>query len=78
MGVKKGAWEKPKLLEAKKNSKPMWDVIKEILGKTKSKEEQMYIYSEDGTKHKAQDVFMEAIYRRLEKGYLSKIPKINT
>jgi len=28
MGGKKGAWEKQKILEAKKNSKPMWNVIK--------------------------------------------------
>ena len=61
MGEKKGAWEKQKILEAKKNSKPMWNVIKEILGKTKSKEEQKYIYHEDGTRHKAQDAWKEFI-----------------
>ena len=55
MGLKKGAWEKKKIKQAKGNSKILWNVAREILGKIKNKNEQIYLYRKDMTRHKAQD-----------------------
>ena len=46
-----------KFLQAKGDSKILWKVIREILGKTKSKEEQIYLYRKDMARHKAQDAW---------------------
>ena len=42
IGIKKGAWEKKKIVQSKKDSKVIWNTIKEILGRTKKKDEQVY------------------------------------
>merc|ERR1712030_41272 len=44
VGQRKGGWEKRKILEARKNSKILWNMAKEIAGKTKKKDEQVYVY----------------------------------
>ena len=51
---KKGAWEK-KIKEARTNSKTLWSVVQEPLGKTKNKEDQVYLYREDNTKHEVEE-----------------------
>ena len=43
-GEKKGLWEKKKIEETKKGKK-FWNVVKELLGKSKEREE-AYIYTE--------------------------------
>jgi len=55
-GTKKGAGERKKIREAKtSNGKSLWKVAKEILGRTKKKSEQVYLYREDLSIHKSQD-----------------------
>ena len=42
-------------MEAKTNSKTLWNVVQELLGKTKNKEDQIYLYREDDTKHEVEE-----------------------
>ena len=43
-GKKKGEWEVKKVEETWKDGKKFWTMIKELLGKNKEKEEDVYIY----------------------------------
>ena len=45
IGVKKGAWEMAKIAQAKRDSKIVWETIKEVLGKTGERMNE-YIYIE--------------------------------
>ena len=57
---KKGGWEKRKVRESKEsNGSSMWKVIKEILGKTKKKDEKIYLYDEHKNKTEAKEVWHE-------------------
>ena len=59
--MKKKAWEK-KIVQSKTDSKIIWNTIKEILGKTKKKDEQVYLFRKDKTRHRAEEdwgYFME-------------------
>ena len=47
---KKGEWEVKKVEEMWKDGKKFWTMIKELLGKSKEKEEDIYVYTEGGLK----------------------------
>ena len=49
-GEKKGSWEIYKIQETKADGKKFWSLVKELLGRTKKKDEEVYIYEEDGGK----------------------------
>ena len=55
--IKKGNWEKQKIQEAKTNGKILWNLIKDLLGKTKNKDEEAYIYTENGEKHNVENIW---------------------
>ena len=60
------------MLLAKNNSKILWDVVREIAGKTKSKDEQVYVYRSDMSRHKIENdwpFFMEAWKADIYKKY---------
>ena len=50
LGKRKGEWENRKILEARGNSKILWNFTRDIAGKTKGKEVETYIYTENGEK----------------------------
>jgi len=54
-GIKKGACERMKIEQARKSSKAIWITVKEVMGKTKSKKEQVYLYRKDESKHKVEE-----------------------
>ena len=76
LGMKKGKWERRKVLEAKQNSKILWDVVREISGTTKSKEEQVYVYREDMTRHKIEEDWKPYI-QDWTKDIYQKTPRIS-
>ena len=47
---KKGEWEIRKIEETWKDGKKFWSMIKELLGKNKEKEEEAYVFTEEGVK----------------------------
>ena len=49
-GNKKGEWEKRKIIETKNDGKKFWNLIKDLLGKNKNKDEDVYVYTEGGIK----------------------------
>ena len=53
-GKKKGEWEKMKIEQARKSSKAIWITVKEVMGTTKSREDQVYLYTGDESKHKVE------------------------
>ena len=46
-----------KVIEARKNSKIIWNMAKEIAGKTKKKDEQVYVYSNDMVRKKIEEAW---------------------
>lgn len=55
--MRKGGWEKRKVMEARKNSKILWNVAKEIAGKKKRKDEQVYVYTDNMEKIKIEEAW---------------------
>ena len=49
-GSKKGLWEEKKIEETWKDGKKFWRMIKELLGKNKEKDEETFVYTEEGDK----------------------------
>ena len=47
---KKGEWERRKIEETWKDGKKFWCMIKELLGKNKEREEDTYVYTQEGDK----------------------------
>ena len=47
-GEKKSEQEKKKVEETWRNGKKFWDMIKELTGKKKEKEEEAYVYTQEG------------------------------
>ena len=62
LGTRKGDWEKRKVLEAKTNSKILWNIAKDIAGKTKKKDEQVYVYTENKERRRIEVVWVQFIY----------------
>jgi len=57
IGTKKGAWERFKIQEAKTDGKKFWNLIKDLLGKDKNRDQEIFIYKENGEKNKAEDIW---------------------
>ena len=77
-GNKKGDWEKRKIIETKKDSKKFWSMIKELLGKNKDRDEEAYIYTEEGTRKNINEIsdeylkeWKKEIYQKTERVDLS-------
>ena len=49
-GIKKSNWEEKKIEETWKDGKKFWKMIGELLGKTKKREDETYVYTEEGSK----------------------------
>merc|ERR1711913_225988 len=49
-GSNKGLWEEKKIKETWKDGKKFWTMIKELLGKNKEKDEDMFVYTTEGDK----------------------------
>merc|ERR1712121_403891 len=76
VGTRKGGWENKKVLEAKQNSKILWNMAREIAGKTKRKDEQMYVFRYDMTRHKIEDEWDPSILDWKDDIY-QKTPRIS-
>ena len=50
MGIRKSRWEEKKIEETWRDGKKFWTMIEELLGKTKKREEDTYVFTEDGSK----------------------------
>ena len=48
--LKKSTWEEKKIEETWKDGKKFWEMIRELVGKNKRKEEETYVYTEEGGK----------------------------
>merc|ERR1711874_593240 len=55
-GRKKGLWERRKIEETKRDGKKFWNVIKELLGESKEREEEAFVFTEDGEKKIIEEV----------------------
>ena len=62
-GNKKGEWEKRKIIETKTDGKIFWNLIKDLLGKNRKREEEAYVYAENGVRHNINDISREYIDR---------------
>ena len=52
---KKGNWERENIEQARRSSKAIWTTVKEVMGRTRNREVQVYLYREDMTKCKEED-----------------------
>ena len=48
VGEKKRKWEKEKVKETKKDGKKFWEMIRELIVKKKEREEEVYVYTQEG------------------------------
>ena len=76
-GNKKGKWEK-KIIETKKDGKKFWNMIKELLGKNKDRDEEAHVYTEEGMKKNINEIsdeylneWKKVIYQKTERVDLS-------
>ena len=58
---KKGEWEIRKLEETWKDGKKFWSMIKELLGNNKEKDEDTYVYTQEGLKKEITEMSGEYI-----------------
>ena len=56
---KKGKWKKRKIIETKKDGKKFWNIIKDLLEKSKDKDERAYVYTEEGVKKNINEISEE-------------------
>ena len=77
-GDKKSNWESNKIQETWKNSKKLWVMIRELLGKKRELSDDAFIYDDDNIKHEimtCKDSFSqrwtELIYQKLKKADFS-------
>merc|ERR1711874_544455 len=73
-GDKKSAWQNRKINETWKDSKKLWKMIKELLGKNREIEDETYVYNEEGDKQEimtCENTFAQKwtdnIYQKLKK-----------
>jgi len=57
-GYKKDEWGK-KIIETKRDGKKIWSMIKELLGKNKDRDEEEYVYTEEGMKKNINEISNE-------------------
>ena len=74
-GKKKGDWKK-KIIEAKADGKKFWNLVKDLLGKSKKREEDAYAYSGDGMKHNINDISKEYLEKWKQEIY-QKTPRVD-
>ena len=48
---KKSTWEKEKIKEIWNDGKKFWAMIRELIGKDRERDEEAYVYDEDGKKN---------------------------
>jgi len=60
-GNKKGDWEKRNILETKRDGKKFWNLEKDLLGKNRRREEEAYVYTEDGVRNNFSEISKEYI-----------------
>ena len=58
---KKGEWEIKKIEETWKDGKKFWSMIKELLGNNKEKDEDTYVYTQEGLKKEITEMSGEYI-----------------
>ena len=58
---KKGEWEIKKIEETWKDGKKFWSMIKELLGNNKEKDEDTYVYTQEGIKKEITEMSGEYI-----------------
>ena len=73
-GKRKGQWEIRKIEETRRDGKKFWTVIKELLGKNKKRDEEAFVYSQEGEKKNIEemtDVYLDKwkkeIYQKTER-----------
>ena len=50
LGNKKSSWEEKKIEETWKDGKKFWTMIGELLGKSKERDEETFVFTEEGNK----------------------------
>merc|ERR1712179_114478 len=67
-------WEVCKIEETRKNGKKFWKMIKELLGKSKEKDEEAFFYTQEGVKKEIEemsdeymDKWKQDIYQKTER-----------
>jgi len=63
-------------LKTKTNGKQFWTLIKDLLGKVNNKDNEAYIYTEDGKEHKIENMLTQFI-EAWKEGIYQKIPRID-
>ena len=58
---KKGDWEKKKIEETRKDGKKFWTMIKELLGKNREREEETYVYTQEGDRKEIMEMSEEYV-----------------
>jgi len=66
---KKGEWEVKKVKETWKDGKKFWTMIKELLGNNKEKDEDTYVYTEEGLKKDIIEISEEYLDKRKQNIY---------
>ena len=66
---KKGEWEIKKVEETWRDGKKFWTMIKELFGKSKEKEEDIYVYTEEGLKKDITEISEEYLSKWKQKIY---------
>ena len=73
-GNKKSQWEEKKIKETWNDGKKFWTMIKELLGKNKEKEEEAFVFTEEGEKKEILeyegeyiDGWKSSVYQKSEK-----------
>ena len=73
-GEKKGKWEIRKIEETRRDGKKFWNVIRELLGKNKERDEETFVYSQEGVKKNIEemteeymDKWKKEIYQKIDR-----------
>ena len=71
---KKSSWEEENIKEMWKYGKKFWSMIRELIGKEREREEEVYVYKEDGKKEEITNIKEEftdswkaMVYQKTEK-----------
>ena len=71
---KKGDWEKKKVEETLKDGKKFWTMIKELLGKDKRRDEESFVFTQEGEKKEIMEIseeyvtkWKQSIYQKTER-----------
>ena len=53
---RKSTWEKKKVEEIWRDGKKFWAMIKELIGKDREREEETYVYENEGTRNEIMNI----------------------